>query len=66
MAGMAASALLRACNAIDWSQTNWHLKDADGILLDMTAYLKDLEEFVRGSAQVLLNILEVHKSGTEW
>jgi len=78
MAGMAAIALLRACNAIDWSQANWHLKDAGGILLDMTAYLKDLEEFVLGSARVLLDSLSVRRTtsssrdlypgpkGTEW
>jgi len=53
MAGMASIALLRACSAIDWSQANWHLKDADGILLNMTVYLKDLEEFVIGSARFL-------------
>mmetsp|Transcript_7545 Transcript_7545/g.9439 ORF Transcript_7545/g.9439 Transcript_7545/m.9439 type:complete len:388 (+) Transcript_7545:477-1640(+) len=78
MAGMAAIALLRACNAINWSQANWHLKDADGILLNITVYLKDLEEFVIGSARVLLDSLSVRNTttsskdvypgpkGTEW
>jgi len=49
----AASALLKACKAIDWTVADWTLVDGDGTPIKQKFFLAKLEKFVKDSYDFL-------------